>query len=161
MDGASRGLAFGAGNMRITRLRSIGPPLYSNNCASRREGQSIGTSCKTSWERVRAKLDTSTTEFLDASVEKVLPRTRVSIVGVHGSRTRKCFRSSGAPEKATNEGSAPILPKKQQHEPTRATDLCRLAARSTSTKRSWHIVLESCPLDKLLSTSLLPLGSSR
>ena len=28
MDGASRGLAFGAGNLRITRLRSFGPPLY-------------------------------------------------------------------------------------------------------------------------------------
>ena len=27
-DGASRGLAFGAGNLRKTRLRSIGPPLF-------------------------------------------------------------------------------------------------------------------------------------
>ena len=28
MDGASRGLAFGAGHLRKTRLRLIGPPLY-------------------------------------------------------------------------------------------------------------------------------------
>ena len=31
MDGASRGLAFGAGNLRKTRLRSIGPPLFPRN----------------------------------------------------------------------------------------------------------------------------------
>ena len=31
MDGASRGLAFGAGNLRITRLRSFGSPLFATS----------------------------------------------------------------------------------------------------------------------------------